>query len=63
MVHRSSRRGETCCAFVSFFGRSKKSFEVVQAYLHRFLKHYSDLIMAKPELREMSKALRDEQVR
>lgn len=42
--------------------RSKKSFEVVQAYLHRFLKHYSDLIMATPELREASKALRDEQV-
>lgn len=42
--------------------RSKRSFEVVQAYLHRFLKHYSDLIMATPELREASKALRDEQV-
>lgn len=42
--------------------RSKRSFEVVQAYLHRFLRHYSDLIMATPELREASKALRDEQV-
>lgn len=44
------------------FNRSKKSFEVVQAYLHRFLKHYSDLIMVMPDLREASKALRDEQV-
>lgn len=43
--------------------RSKRSFEVVQAYLHRFLRHYSDLIMATPGLREASKALRDEQVR
>lgn len=41
--------------------RSKKNFEVVQAYLHRFLKHYSDLIMTAPDLREASKALRDEQ--
>ncbi|CAM9977228.1 unnamed protein product, partial [Hapterophycus canaliculatus] len=41
--------------------RSKRSFEVVQAYLHRFLKHYADLIMITPDLREASKALRDEQ--
>ncbi|CAN0289190.1 unnamed protein product, partial [Scytosiphon promiscuus] len=30
--------------------RSKRSFEVVQAYLHRFLKHYSEIIMTSPEL-------------
>ncbi|CAB1104228.1 unnamed protein product [Ectocarpus sp. CCAP 1310/34] len=41
--------------------RSKRNFEVVQAYLHRFLKHYADLIMTTPDLREASKALRDEQ--
>lgn len=41
--------------------RSKKNFEVVQAYLHRFLKHYSDLIIATPDLRQASKLLRDEQ--
>lgn len=34
---------------------------MVQAYLHRFLKHYSELIMTTPDLREASKTLRDEQ--
>ena len=34
---------------------------MVQAYLHRFLKHYSDLIMTTPDLRQVSKVLRDEQ--
>eukprot|EP00752_Nemacystus_decipiens_P004264 g3895.t1 len=41
--------------------RSKKNFEVVQAYLHRFLKHYTELIMTTPDLRQASKVLRDEQ--
>ncbi|CAB1106803.1 unnamed protein product [Ectocarpus sp. CCAP 1310/34] len=29
--------------------------------MHRFLKHYADFIMTTPDLREASKALRDEQ--
>lgn len=35
---------------------------MVQAYLHRFLKYYSDLMIALPELRHASKDLREEQV-
>lgn len=38
-----------------------EDFEVVQVHLHRFLQHYSDLIMNTPELRQASKVLRDEQ--
>ncbi|KAG5175907.1 hypothetical protein JKP88DRAFT_351333 [Tribonema minus] len=37
------------------------SFEVVQAYMHRFLKLHAEAIMATPELRAAAAALRAEQ--